>query len=72
MINQIQKTTIGNTDDSLKTRKEAAQYLRVCLTTLARLGIPKTQVRRRVLYRQTVLDQWLSENTKPQAKNGER
>jgi hypothetical protein len=59
--------------EAVKTRKEAAQYLRICLTTLSRLDIPKTQVRRRVFYRQSVLDKWLYEHTSTQVViNGER
>lgn len=45
-------------------RTEAAQYLGVCKTTLDRLNIAKTQIRRRLLYRKEVLDQWLKVNTK--------
>ena len=41
-------------------RREAAEYLGVCKTTLDRLNIAKTQIRRRVLYRKEVLDKWLA------------
>jgi len=44
-------------------RKEAAEYLGVCRTTLDRLNIAKTQIRRRVLYRKEVLDKWLAQHT---------
>jgi len=44
-------------------RKEAAAYLGVCKTTLDRLNIAKTQIRRRVLYRKEVLDKWLMQHT---------
>ena len=44
-------------------RKEASLYLGVGKSTLDRLNIPKTQIRRRVLYRKEVLDKWLSQNT---------
>jgi excisionase family DNA binding protein len=44
-------------------RKEAAEYLGVCKTTLDRLNIAKTQIRRRVLYRKEVLDKWLTQHT---------
>jgi len=40
-------------------RKQAAQFLGVCLTTLDRLDIPRTQVRKRVLFRKTTLEKWL-------------
>jgi hypothetical protein len=48
---------------ALLDRKEAAEFLHVCKTTLDRLPIPRTRLRRRVLYRQSVLEQWLAENT---------
>jgi len=44
-------------------RAESALYLGVCKTTLDRLNIPKTKIRRRVLYRKEILDKWLSQNT---------
>jgi len=50
--------------ESVLSRKEAANFLGVCLTTLDKMRIPKTQIRRRVLYRQSVLIQWLEKNTK--------
>jgi excisionase family DNA binding protein len=56
--------TNTQTTKEVLSRKEAAEYLGVCKTTLDRLGIPKTQIRRRVLYRREILDKWLSQNTK--------
>jgi len=50
-------------------RKQAAQFLGVCLTTLDRLDIPRTQVRKRVLFRKTTLEKWLDENTVPPVQN---
>ena len=44
-------------------RKEAAGYLGICKTTLDRLSIPKTQIRRRVFYRKEILDKWISQHT---------
>jgi hypothetical protein len=44
-------------------RTAAATYLGVCKQTLDRLNIPRTKLRRRVLYRQSILNQWLEENT---------
>jgi hypothetical protein len=45
------------------TRKQAAVYLHVCLTTLDWLNIPKTKARKRILYRKDIVDQWLVKNT---------
>ena len=47
----------------LLSRKKAAEFLGVCKTTLDRLNIPRTKLRRRVFYRQIILDQWIKENT---------
>ena len=43
-------------------RKEAAEFLGVCRTTLDRMDLPRTKVRRRVFFRQTELIRWLEEN----------
>ena len=51
---------IVKTQQELMDRSEAARYLRICKTTLDRLDIPKTQIRRRVLYRRATLDAWLA------------
>jgi len=59
MTNQNTKTS-----DVLMTRKEAAEYLgKICLTSLARLPIRRTHIRRRVFYRKSVLDIFLEEST---------
>jgi len=44
-------------------RDEAASFLGVCKTTLDRMDIPRTKIRRRVFYLQSVLIQWLEQNT---------
>ena len=44
-------------------RKEAAKYLRICLTTLDRLDIPKIRIRKKVFYKPDVLDKWLDEQS---------
>jgi hypothetical protein len=49
--------------ENVLSRKEAAEYLGICKTTLDRMDIPRTKIRRRVLYRQSVLLQWLEKNT---------
>ena len=49
--------------DNILSRKQAANFLGVCKTTLDRMEIPRAKIRRRVLYRQSVLMQWLEENT---------
>jgi hypothetical protein len=41
-------------------RKQAAAFLGVCLTTFDRLDIPRTQVRKRILIRRVSLDNWLA------------
>jgi hypothetical protein len=50
-------------------RKQAANYLGICCTTLDRLDdLPRVQIRGRIFYRQTDIDNWLEKNAKP--KNG--
>ena len=44
-------------------RKEAAAFLGICLTTLDRLDIPKTKIRHRVMFKRDVLNKWVDEHT---------
>ena len=52
--------TTVKTQSELMSREAAAFYLQICKTTLSRLDIPKTQIRRRVFYRRATLDAWLA------------
>jgi hypothetical protein len=54
---------VAQPTNEVLSRKQAAKFLGVCTTTLDRMKIPKTQIRRRVLYRQSVLLKWLEKNT---------
>jgi hypothetical protein len=57
----------SNKQDHLLSRKQAADFLGgICKTTLDRLGIPQTKVRRRVFYRQDILEKWLQDHTQVQ------
>jgi hypothetical protein len=47
----------------LLNRSEAARFLGVGLNTLGILNIPKTRIRKRVLYRIDVLEKWVMDNT---------
>jgi len=49
-----------NTDSAVMTRMAAADYLHVCTATLDKLPIPKIQAGRRVLYRQSAIENWLA------------
>jgi hypothetical protein len=51
----------------LLNRSEAARFLGIGLNTLGSLNIPKTRIRRRVLYRRDVLEKWAKENTEKKA-----
>jgi hypothetical protein len=44
-------------------RKQAAQFLGVCLTTLDRLDIPRTKIRNRVMFKREVLNKWIDDHT---------
>jgi hypothetical protein len=62
------ETTFKNYD--IFSRREAAAFLGVCRTTLDRLDIPRTKIRRRVMYKRAVLEKWLDEHT--ESKGGGR
>jgi hypothetical protein len=47
----------------IMSRKQAAAFLGVCLTTLDRLDIPRTKIRHRVMYRRDVLELWAIHQT---------
>jgi len=48
----------------LLNRSEAAKYLGIGLNTLSLLNIPKTRIRKRILYQRDILEKWVKENTK--------
>jgi excisionase family DNA binding protein len=54
---------VSNQFPDVLTRKQAAEYLHVCRTTLDRLDLPRIQVRRRVLFKKTALDTWLDQHS---------
>ena len=47
----------------LLNRSEAARFLGISLNTLALLDIPKTQIRKRILYRKDILERWAGDRT---------
>jgi hypothetical protein len=47
----------------LLNRSEAARFLGIGLNTLGNLNIPRTRIRKRVLYRRDILEKWVRENT---------
>jgi hypothetical protein len=51
----------------LLNRSEAARFLGIGLNTLGNLNIPKTRIRRRVLYRRDILEKCVKENTERKA-----
>ena len=52
-----------NTFPEILSRKQAALFLGICLTTLDRLDIPRTRIRHRVLFKRDVLKKWVDEQT---------
>jgi len=52
----------------IMSRKKAAAFLGVCLTTLDRLDIPRTKIRHRVMYKREVLNKWVDEHTENKKK----
>jgi len=55
------KNDFGTSD--VLSRREAAAYLGICLTTLDRLDIPKTRIRHRVMFKRDVLNKWIDDHT---------
>ena len=53
----------------LLNRSEAARFLGGGLNTLALLDIPKTQIRRRILYRRDILEKWVKDKTEEEKKS---
>jgi len=51
---------IAQKTSEVLSRREAAQFLGICTTTLDRLDIPRTQIRKRIVYRRVTLDGWLA------------
>ena len=60
---------INKVEPLLLNRSEAAYYLGIGLNTLALLDIPKTRIRKRVLYRRDILEKWAKKNTNEQPEN---
>jgi len=56
------------TNIEILSRKKAAEFLGVCLTTLDRLDIPRTKIRHKVMYRRDLLDRWLVKQTETSKK----
>jgi len=52
----------SNQTPEVLTRKEAASLIRVCLTSLDKMRMPVVRIGRRVFYRKTTLEAWLSAN----------
>jgi len=70
--NGVKAFEFGGTGEGMKTdfgtleilsRREAAVFLGICLTTLDRLDIPRTRLRHRVVYKRDVLCKWIDEHT---------
>jgi len=62
----------ANTENiEILSRKKAAAFLGVCLTTLDRLDIPKTRIRHRVMFRRDVLERWVVGQTENGARGKE-
>ena len=55
------KSDFGTPD--ILSRKEAATFLGICMTTLDNLDIPRTKIGRRVMFRRDVLNKWIIEHT---------
>jgi hypothetical protein len=61
---------VVETNQGILSRKEAAVFLGVCLSTLDRLDIPRTKIRDRVFYKREILNKWIDEHT--EKKDGKK
>jgi len=55
------RTDFGTLD--IMSRKEAAAYLGICLSTLDDLDVPRTKVGGRIMYKRDNLNKWIDEHT---------
>jgi len=55
---------ISNQVPEVLTRKEAAYFILVCIASFDRLRLPCFRVGRRVFYRKSTLDAWISAQEK--------
>ena len=60
-----------NTTSDILSRDAAAEYLSICKSTLDKLDIPRTKIRKRVLYRKSTLDNWLVKQEKTEKQRHE-
>jgi hypothetical protein len=58
----------GSPIPEILTRKEAASFIRVCITSFDRMRLPCFRVGRRVFYRKSTLDAWISAQEQPKGK----
>ena len=58
-----ENTHLRDVDPFLFNRSEAAKFLGIGINTLAELNIPKTMIKRRVLYRRDVLENFAKQQT---------
>jgi len=54
-------TVLAKPINEVLSRRQTAQYLGICLTTLDKLDIPRTQIRKRIIYRKSTVDDWLAQ-----------
>jgi len=53
----------GTENIEILSRKKAAAFLGICLTTLDRLDIPRTKIRHKTMYKRDVLNKWIDDHT---------
>jgi hypothetical protein len=49
--------------EGILSRQQASEFLGICKTTLDRLDIPRIKIRRRVVFKKSVLEKWLDQHT---------
>jgi len=49
-------------------RRQVAEFLGICRTTLDRLDIPRTKIGRRVVFKREALDKWIDDHTEKEMR----
>ena len=60
----VQEANMNNVKDTLMTRKEVSEYLRICVSSVDNLAIPNFKIGRSVRYRKSAVDEFLARNSR--------
>jgi len=58
----------NNNTANIMSRRQVAEFLGICRTTLDRLDIPRTKIGRRVVFKREALDKWIDDHTEKEMR----